>query len=165
MDKIKAIVRIANTDLDGNKGIYNALRKIKGISFMFSNAICNYLDMDKNKKAGVLSEKEIKDIENLIENPKDFPNWLLNRRKDYDTGENLHLISSKLRLTKEFDIKRLKKLKSYKGLRHSLGLTVRGQKTRSHFRKGRSIGVQKKKLQQQKKDGEEKKEDRKGGKK
>jgi len=160
--KIKAIVRISNNDLDGNKNIYMALKKIKGISFMFSNAICNCLDLDKRRKAGALSEKEIKEIESLIENSNKFPKWLLNRRKDYDTGEDFHLIGSKLKLTNDFDIKRLKKIKSYRGLRLSQGLPVRGQKTRSHFRKGRSVGVQKKKLQQQKKESDEKKS---GGKK
>jgi len=37
----------------------------------------------------------------------------------------------------------LKKMKSYKGWRHSLGQPVRGQRTRSHFRKGSAIGVMK----------------------
>jgi len=147
--KIKAIIRVANTDIDGNKNIYMALRKIRGVSFMFSNAICNYLNLEKQRKVGTLEEKEIKDIENAIENPK-FPSWMLNRRKDYETGEDKHLISSKLRLTHDFDLKRLRKIKSYRGLRLAQGLTVRGQKTRSHFRKGRSVGVQKKKLQPQK---------------
>ncbi|MBU90777.1 30S ribosomal protein S13, partial [Candidatus Woesearchaeota archaeon] len=40
-DNFKYFVRIANTDLDGNKAIGNALKKIKGVSFMFSNLICN----------------------------------------------------------------------------------------------------------------------------
>ena len=150
MDNVKVIIRVANTDLDGNKDIYNALRKIKGVSFMLSNVICNSLDIDRQKKAGTLSEKEIKEIENLISNPKKIPSWLLNRRKDYETGDDLHLIGSKLKLRKEFDIKRLKKIKSYRGMRHAYGLPVRGQKTRSHFRKGRSVGVQKKKIKQQK---------------
>jgi len=82
MDKVRAIVRIANTDLDGNKKVYYALRKIKGVSFMFSSAICNLTDLDKNKKVGILSDKEIKDIEDVISNPKKFPKWMLNRRKD-----------------------------------------------------------------------------------
>jgi len=55
-----------------------------------------------------------------------------------------------LKLRKEFDIKRLKKVKSYRGMRHAFGLPVRGQRTRSHFRKGRSVGVQKKKVKPQK---------------
>ena len=36
----KYFVRIVNTDLDGNKSIGNALRKIKGVGFMFSNMLC-----------------------------------------------------------------------------------------------------------------------------
>ena len=159
--KIKAIVRIANTDIDGNKSVYMALKKIKGISFMFSNAVCNYLDLEKRRKVGTLDENEIKKIEDIIENPK-FPEWMLNRRRDYETGENKHLTGSKLRLTHDFDLKRLRKIKSYRGLRLAHGLTVRGQKTRSHFRKGRSIGVQKKKLVPAKRGGDAKE---KGGKK
>jgi len=151
MDKAKIMIRIANTDLEGKKSIYIALRKIKGVNFMFSNAICNLLNIDKRKKAGVLSEGEIKDIEELILNPLKFPKWLLNRRKDYDSGEDLHIVGSRLKLRKEFDIKRLKKIKVYRGMRHAFGLPVRGQRTRAHFRKGRAVGVQKKKTQQQKK--------------
>lgn len=145
MEKVKSIVRVINTDIDGNKSLYNSLRKIKGINFMFANAICNYLDLDKNKKLGLLTEEEIKKIESLLENPS-LPSWLFNRRKDYETGKDLHLTTSKLKLVKDFDIKRLKQVKSYRGLRHAWGLTVRGQRTRSHFRTGRGVGVQKKRL-------------------
>ena len=150
MDEPKVMIRIANTDLEGKKQIYIALRKIKGVGFMFSNAICNSLGMDKRKLAGTLDEGEVKAIEELISTPKKFPTWLLNRRKDYDTGEDLHIFGSRLKLRKEFDIKRLKKIKSYRGMRHAFGLPVRGQQTRAHFRKGRAVGVQKKKIKQQK---------------
>ena len=151
MDKVRIIIRVANTDLNGDKNIFIALKKIKGVGFMFSNAICNSLGLDKRRKVGTLDEKEVKAIEALIETPKRFPSWMLNRRKDYDTGEDLHIVGSRLKLRKEFDIKRLKKIKSYKGMRHAFGLPVRGQRTRAHFRKGRAVGVQKKKLKQQKK--------------
>ena len=49
--ELKYFVRIANTDLDGNKPIQNALTKIKGISFMLSNAILNSARVEKTKKA------------------------------------------------------------------------------------------------------------------
>ena len=65
--KIKAIVRVANTDIDGNKSVYMALRKIRGISFMFSNAICNYLNLEKQRKVGTLEEKEIKEDGEIME--------------------------------------------------------------------------------------------------
>jgi|SRR3989344_6226088 len=144
MDNIKGILRIANSDINGSKTIYHGLTKIKGISFMFSNAICNNLNLDKFRKIGTLNEQEVKAIESLIKDPSSLPKWLLNRRKDYDTGKDLHLVSAQLNLSKEFDIKRLKKLKSYRGIRHALGQPVRGQRTRSHFRTGISVGVQRK---------------------
>ena len=46
-ENFRYFVRIANTDLDGNKPIGNALRKIKGVSFMFSNMICSVAGIDK----------------------------------------------------------------------------------------------------------------------
>jgi len=156
MSDIKQIIRVLNTDIDGNKPLFMALKKIKGIGVNFSNIICNILTLDKRRKVGSLSPEEIKKIEALIENPKEIPSWALNRRKDYDTGNDLHITTSKLKLTQEFDLKRLKKIKSNRGLRHAWGLPVRGQRTRAHFRKGKSVGVQKKKIQQDKKGGKKK---------
>lgn len=143
-EQIRSIVRVLNTDIDGNKEVFIALRKITGISFIFSNAICNHLNIDKNKKIGTLTNEEIKSIGDLVENPSSLPSWLLNRRKDFETGKDLHLTTSKWKLFLESDIKKLKKLKSYRGLRHAWGLPVRGQRTRSHFRHGKSVGVMKK---------------------
>ena len=141
--KGEKIIRILETDVSGGMQVYPALAKIKGVSWSFSNAICNVLKIDKKKKIGDITDKEIKEICEFIKNPK-LPNFLLNRRKDLNTGENLHLVGSDLNLRKEFDIKRLKKIKSYRGLRHALGQPVRGQRTRSHFRTNKSIGVVKK---------------------
>ncbi len=147
MENLRGIVRIMNTDIIGTKSVYNGLRKIKGISFMFCNAICNTLELEKLRKIGTLSEEEVKKIESLIKNPE-MPNWMLNRRKDYDTGNNLHLTGADLIFSKEFDVKRLKKVKSYRGIRHAIGQPLRGQRTRSHFRSGRSVGVQRKSVAQ-----------------
>lgn len=146
----KHIVRIANTDIDGNKKIADAMRKIKGISFAFSNMICKLVGVDKTKKTGNLLDSEINKLNEAVRNPKEFgaPSWMLNRRNDYETGEDKHILSSDLRFTKDNDIKILKKIKSYKGMRHAFGLPVRGQRTRSNFRrnKGKVTGVQKKKV-------------------
>ena len=71
----------------------------------------------------------------------DVPKHLLNRRKDIESPEGKHLLGATLELTKEFDIKRLKKIKSYRGVRHTSGLPVRGQRTRSNFRKNRAKGA------------------------
>ncbi len=138
------IIRIMQTDISGEKQLYVGLTSIKGISWSFSNALCNKLGLGKKRKIESLNSEEIKKIEEFIKNPI-LPNFLLNRRKDLDTGKDLHLIGSDLDLRKDFDIKRLKKIRSYKGLRHALGQPVRGQRTRSHFRqKGKAVGVLKK---------------------
>lgn len=139
----QAIVRIHGTDIPGSKGVYVGLTRVKGISFAISNALCKILKIEKNKKVDSLSKEDIEKISNEIKNPK-IPKFMMNRRNDLDTGEDKHLATTDLDLRKEFDIKRLKKIRSYKGLRHSRGLPVRGQRTRSHFRKkgrNKAIGV------------------------
>lgn len=145
--KTKHIVRIRATDIEGSKSTINALMKIRGVSHSMSNAICLSLNLDKNKKIGNLSDEEIKKIEEAIKDPKkvNIPSFLFNRQKDIETNEDHHISGTDLKLRKEFDIKRIRKIKSYKGMRHALGLPVRGQRTKGHFRKGKSIGVAKKK--------------------
>ena len=133
------IIRILSEDIEGRMTLYSGLAKIKGISWSFSNAICKKLKMNKRRKIGSLKDEEIKVIIDFIKNP-DVPEHILNRRKDFDTGENKHLTGTDLDLRKEFDIKRLKKIKSYRGIRHSAGLPLRGQRTRSNFRKNRAKG-------------------------
>ena len=140
------VVRILSKDIEGRESIYSGLTKIKGISWSMSNAICKKLEFDKKRKIGSLSEEEMKKIEEFIKNP-DIPLYLINRRNDFESGENSHLIGGDLELKKEFDIKRLKKIKSYRGFRHMSGLPVRGQRTRSNFRrnKAKGAGIRKKK--------------------
>lgn len=144
----KHLVRIVNTDLDGNKPILAALRKIKGVSFMYANMICELTSLDKKQKAGEMADADIEKLEDAVKNPEKFgaPVWMLNRRKDYETGEDKHLLSGDIAYSKENDLKRLKMIKSYKGIRHMMGLPVRGQNTRSNFRKnkGKVTGVKKK---------------------
>lgn len=143
------IIRILSKDIEGKTKIYPGLTKIKGVSWSLSNAVCKKLKFDKNKKIGSLNEKDVEIISKFIKNPE-LPSHLMNRRIDPETGENKHLTSSDLELQKEFDIKRLKKIKSYKGYRHAAGLPVRGQRTKSHFRKNRrrGSGIKKKKVQE-----------------
>ena len=147
-EEFQHLVRIANTDLDGNKQIAYALRKIKGIGFQFANLICSLSGIDKTKKVGYLSEEDIKKLDNIIKNPSKSgaPNWMLNRRRNYEDDVNKHLITADLDFTKDNDIKRMKKIKSYRGVRHMFGLPVRGQRTKSNFRrhKGHVLGVKRK---------------------
>lgn len=137
---MKQIVRIFNTDIEGNKPLYYGLRKVKGIDYSISNAICNLLNVEQNKKIGELTDQEIKKITEIIQK---LPPWLMNRKKDFDSGENKHLIYSDVKLRRDFDIKLLKMIKCYRGLRHAAGLPVRGQRTKAHFRRGPAVGVKK----------------------
>jgi small subunit ribosomal protein S13 len=136
------IVRIANTDLDGRKQIMYALRKIKGVSNMFANALCVAAGIQKEKKVGYLSDAEIKAFEDTIRNPARYsiPSWLYNRRKDPETGDDVHLISTDVAFMRDNDIKKMKMIRCYKGFRHMAGLPVRGQRTKSNFRRTKSRG-------------------------
>lgn len=133
------VVRILSKDIEGGMGIYAGLTKIKGVSWALANAICKKLGLDKRRKIGSLTEAETKKIEEFMKNP-DLPKYIKNRQMDFETGEDQHLIGSDLELKKEFDIKRLKNIKSYRGYRHVAGLPSRGQKTRSHFRRNKAKG-------------------------
>jgi len=130
------IVRILAKDIEGGTKIYPGLTQIKGISWTMSNAICKKMNIDKNRKIGSLKEDEVKKIETFVKNPN-LPKFLMNRSSDFETGKERHLVGSDLELVKEFDIKRLKKIRTYRGLRHSVGLPSRGQRTKSHFRRNR----------------------------
>ena len=140
-----SIVRVMETDLPGNRRIGDAIRLISGVSFTMGNAIaglCPFAD----KNVGELSEEEIKQIEDMIQNPSKhgIPSWAFNRRKDLETGQDVHFSASKLEITHKMDIDRLKKIRCYRGVRHMQGLPVRGQRTRSSFRKsGKAVGVSK----------------------
>jgi small subunit ribosomal protein S13 len=147
MTQVKQIVRVAKVDIDGNKNLIQALTKIRGVGTSLSSAICNLYKIDQNTKIGSLPEDQVKKLEQAIENPlkAGIPLFMINKKKDVITGKDLHIITSDLKLGTEFDIKRLKKIKSYKGIRHAQGQPVRGQKTKAHFRSGKSVGVKKKK--------------------
>ena len=133
------LVRILSKDIEGKMKVYVGLTKIKGISWAFSNAVCKALNLDKNKTIGALTEEEIQKITDFIKKPT-LPDYILNRRKDVETGDEKHLTGTDLDLRKDFDIKRLKKIKSYRGLRHTAGLPSRGQRTKAHFRSNRKRG-------------------------
>ncbi len=143
------LVRIMNTDLDGKRQIADALRKIKGVNYSFANAVCSLSGVDRTKVSGYLSETEVHSIESTLKRATALmPNWMLNRRKDIEDGDDKHLFVSDLDYALDNDIKLMKKMRSYKGIRHGMAAPVRGQRTRSNFRrnKGKVLGVVKKKL-------------------
>jgi len=137
------IVRIAGQDVDGSNKVVYAISQIKGIGINLAHSIVRIANIDPDTRVGFLSDADIKRLENVIRNPKKYgvPTWMLNRRKDLETGEDLHLIGSDLVLRVKMDIDLMKKIKCWKGVRHALGLKVRGQRTRTTGRTGQTVGV------------------------
>lgn len=144
-ENLRHIVRIANTDLKGTKHTMYALSDIKGVGIMLANAVCAAAGMEPTRKVGSLTDEEVRRMDEIIKNPAKFgiPEWLLNRRKDPNTGKDGHVVGNELLFVQENDIKLMKKIKCWKGVRHMLGQPVRGQRTRSKFRrnKGKVMGV------------------------
>jgi len=146
-EKIKHLVRIANTDVKGDKSVCYALTGIKGISRRVARVITQKAKIDPDATMGHLSDEEIDRLKKAVDEfEKSAPPWMMNRQKDVATGANLHVIGSKLALQLREDLNRLKKIRSYRGIRHERGLKVRGQRTRSTGRKGAVVGVVRKKI-------------------
>lgn len=140
------LVRVLGVIVDGNLTVEKALMKIKGIGPQISHSLNYISDLPQDTKIGTLGDEEIEEIENAIQNlNKHLPHWMLNRQKDIDTGSDVHLFTAELDMALREDINRMKKIRSYKGIRHGLGLPVRGQRTRSTFRHGATLGVSRKK--------------------
>jgi small subunit ribosomal protein S13 len=139
------IVRIANTDLDGGKSVVTALPGVKGIGKRLAEIVCDRVDVPRQEKIGNLTEEQTDDIEKVVlEMSEDVPAWLFNRKKDYESGEDIHIIGPELDMTRRGDVNRLKMIRCYKGIRHERGQKVRGQRTRSNGRKGLTVGVRRK---------------------
>ena len=147
MADFRHIVRIANTDLDGNKPLFMSLQKIQGVGEQFAQAICKAAKMNPQQKTGELVPKQDEALTRVVLEPEaaGIPRWMLNRRKDPETGGDSHLIGADIKFTIENDIKTMRRLKTYKGVRHAQGLTVRGQRTQGNFRKNKGKAAVKKK--------------------
>ena len=143
----KHIHRILNTNIDGKRTVPYALEKIKGVGRRFGFLICKILRINPRIRAGELNEKQCDEIANLINDPegKGVPRWFLNRIRDYKEGKNLQMASNVLETKLREDIERLFKMRSNRGLRHKWGLRVRGQHTKTTGRRGRTVGVERKK--------------------
>ncbi len=146
-EEFKHLVRVAGTDLEGNNKVPYGLSKIVGIGLRTGEVLCELAKVNPNKRVGYLSDAEVGKLGELAENFHDqkLPTWLFNRRQDYATGKDRHVISPDIAITLREDLNRMKKIKSYKGVRHMKGLPVRGQRTRTSFRAGLTVGVSKKK--------------------
>jgi small subunit ribosomal protein S13 len=123
--------RIKGVDIPNEKRIEIALTYIEGIGLTTSRKILNITKIDPDKRAKDLTDTEIAEINSTISS-LEIP------------------IEGELRRIVNSDIRRLKEIKSYRGLRHQQGLPVRGQRTRTNARtrkgKRKTVGGQKRKL-------------------
>ena len=132
-------------DIPGERKSIVGLTQIKGIGYNFATAILDSLKINTNSNIGNLSDADVQSIEKLILDPigGNIPTWFLNRRKDIETGSDLHLLTSDIPFTLRNDIERERITASWRGYRHLSGLKVRGQRTRTSGRKGGAVGVEK----------------------
>ena len=139
------LIRILGNDIPGEKKTLIGLTQIRGIGYMFANAMLQILKINPDSRIGTLSEDEVSSIEKMIQDPKsqNFPIWFLNRQKDIETGDDMHLVTSDIAFQIRNDVEREKGVFSWRGYRHMYGLKVRGQRTRCTGRKGGAVGVAK----------------------
>ena len=108
------MARIAGINLPNEKRIEAALPYIYGVGLSLSKKILTSTNVDPNKRTKDLSEAELARIRDYIE-------------KSYK-------VEGELRQQVLLNIKRLKEIGSYRGIRHIKGLPVRGQRTKTNSR-------------------------------
>ena len=144
-EEIKHIVRIANTDLEGKKSVQYSLTGIKGINRRSARIISDISGVDPAATMGYLEDEQIETLNKTVDDIESIlPVWMLNRRKDYLSGEDKHIVATDVLLIKREDLNSMKKTRSYKGIRHERGHKVRGQRTKSTGRRGLVVGVKRK---------------------
>eukprot|EP01133_Synstelium_polycarpum_P008964 gene8964-10512_t len=146
-DNFQHIIRIYNTNVDGRRKTMYALTCVKGIGRRFAGLVCKKADVDMSKRAGELSKDEVERLTTILNHPRQYniPTWFLNRQKDIKDGKFSQALANQLDVKYREDIERLKKIRAHRGIRHHMGLRVRGQKTKTTGRRGRTVGVSKKK--------------------
>lgn len=144
----KYIVRIANTDLDGKFQVIPAVAAVKGLGLRTAAVVAARSGVNPYQKLGDLSDADVVKLQETVDGLQEaLPAWMLNRRKDVDTGEDGHLIGTDVEIRLRDDLNRLKKIRTYRGLRHEGGQKVRGQRSKSNGRTGLTLGVMKQKGQ------------------
>ena len=141
-EDLRYFVRIGQTDLDGTKAVERSLTDMNGIGKRTARIVADAADVDRTATFGRLSDDEIDRVIEAVENFADeVPEWMVNRRNDFYTGESDHIVGSNLSQTRTQDINRMKMIDSYRGVRHKRGQKVRGQRTKSTGRTEGTIGV------------------------
>lgn len=105
--------RLAGVDVPENKKIRIALRYVYGIGPKLADDVVRETNVDPNMRAKDLTGEELNRIQRVLEK---------------------HNVEGNLRRLVRENIDRLKRIGSYRGLRHKAGLPSRGQRTRSNAR-------------------------------
>lgn len=144
----KGIIRLADVDVKGDLILPRAMAQVKGVGTNLASAlseiVARELKIDRKEKIGNLSDEQLKKVVEMMANPMQYgiPAWMVNRKKDAESGKTRHLIATDLDFQKMNDLKGKIAIKSYQGIRHMHGLTVRGQRTKTSGRKaGATMGV------------------------
>jgi len=141
-EDLRYFVRIGQTDLDGTKSVEGALAGMDGIGRRAARVIAREVGVDRQATLGRLDDDVIDDLVATVEGYEDFvPSWLTNRRGDFFSGEDRHIVGNDVELARQQDVNRMQKIGSYKGIRHRRGQKVRGQRTKSTGRTEGTVGV------------------------
>ncbi len=143
------IVRIMGTDVQGTVKTSYAVAHVKGVSSSLANAVLKKAGVNPEIRVGLIADSDIAKIEDVIRDPVKYniPGWMFNRRKDSDTGKDIHVLAADLAFKNKTDIDGAKEIRSWRGYRHAYSLKVRGQRTKTTGRAGKALGVKKKTLQ------------------
>jgi small subunit ribosomal protein S13 len=139
------IVRLADSDLDGQRATALALSGIRGVGIRTAEVVCHIANVNPTEMIGNLPEPTVEGIEAILGDlPQRLPAWMVNHPRDFGLGEKQHFIAAGLETSRRDDVNLMKMIRSYKGVRHERGQKVRGQRTRSNGRTGMAAGVLKK---------------------
>jgi len=144
----KFIVRLAESDLNGERTVMLALSDIRGIGMRTAALVADRVGIPRKMLIGDLSDEQVEKLGTaLAALPEYIPVWMLNRQNDLDSGADVMVYGPELGINVREDINLMKKMRCYKGIRHETGQKVRGQRTKSNGRTGLTVGVTKKALQ------------------
>ncbi|XP_045143611.1 40S ribosomal protein S18-like [Echinops telfairi] len=131
--------KTSKTGLEGDLvGYYNS---------RYAPVVLRKADIDLTERGGELTEDEVERAITILQNPRQdkIPDWFLNRQKDAKDGKYRQVLANGLDHRLREALEQLKKIGAHRGLRHFWGLRVRGQHTKTTGRRGRTVGVSKKK--------------------
>ncbi len=141
----KFIVRLAETDINGERPIQLALADIRGIGVRTATLIADRVGIPRRTLIGDLTDEQLESVEAALNAlPEYAPPWMLNRQSDPETGADVQVIGPELQVSVMEDINLMRKIRCYKGIRHETGQKVRGQRTKSNGRSGLTVGVTRK---------------------